>query len=131
MGLEQVYPGLCNPGVSIYNVEDLLSMNLGNMIQSIVLMQHTTDQINQVMILIPSNLTPAPDTMKIHEVNVTPCGTLYLNLLSSQSNSKNFSVLRTNKATNLCAKHKSILSLSLKIIVTVPGSNNSMSDYYP
>ena len=92
-----------------YNVEDLLRMNLGNMIPSIVLMQHTTEHINQVKTLIPSDLTPAPNTMKIHKVNSTSCGTLSLKLLSSQSDSKNFCVLRINKATNLHAKYKSIL----------------------
>ena len=99
----------CNPGAPIYNVEDLLRMNMGNMIPSIVPMQHTTEHINQVKTLIPSDLTPAPNTMKIHKVNSTSCGTLSLKLLSSQSDSKNFCVLRINKATNLHAKYKSIL----------------------
>ena len=98
----------CNPGVPIYNVEDLLRMNLGNMIPSIVLMQHTTQQMNRVKTLMLSNLTPAPHFMKIHEGNTTPCETLSWKLLSSQSDSKNVFVLRTNKATNLHGKHKSI-----------------------
>lgn len=99
---------ICYPGVPIYNVEDLLRINLGNMVPSIVLMQHTTGQINQVKTLKPSDLTPASDTTKTHEVNRTPCGTLSLRLLPSQSHSKNFCVLRTNKATDLRAKQKSI-----------------------
>ena len=66
----------CNPGVPIYNVEDLLRMNLGNMILYIVLMKHTTQQINRVKTLMPSNLTPAPHFMKMHEGNTTPCETL-------------------------------------------------------
>ena len=71
-------------------------------------MQHTTEQINQVKTLIPSDLTPAPDTMKMHEVNATPCGSLSLKFLSGQSDTKNFYVLRTNKPTNLHAECKSI-----------------------
>ena len=99
---------ICYPGVPIYNVEDLLKINLANIIPSVVLIQHITGQINQVKTLKPSDLTPAPDNMKIHEVSGTPCGTLSLKLLPSQSHSKNFCVLRTNKATNLRAKQKSI-----------------------
>ena len=99
----------CNPGAPIHNVEDLLRVNLSYMIPSTVLMQHTTEQVNQVKTLIPSDLTPAPDTMKIHAVSANPCGTLSLKLLSSQSDSKNFCVLKTNKATNLREKDKTVL----------------------
>ena len=39
---------VCNPNVPIYNVDDLLHLKLRDMILSIIVMKHTTDQTDQL-----------------------------------------------------------------------------------
>ena len=69
----------CNPDIPIYNVDNLLQNKLAEMIPSIMLLHHTTDEFNLAKQTIPANLIPAPDTIKLHEVQATPYGTLSYN----------------------------------------------------
>ena len=89
-----------------------LENKLAEMIPSII--HHTTDDINLVKQTIPVNLIPAPDTIKLHEVQATSCGILSFKFISSVSESKLFTVQKISKHTGLSMKSNSILFNSYK-----------------
>ena len=78
----------CNPKVQIYNVDDLLDLKLSDIILSIIVMKHTTDQIDKVKEDILQDLISAPNTMKMHQVYSTPSGEFFLKNLSKENNAQ-------------------------------------------
>ena len=78
----------CNPKVQIYNVDDLLDLKLSDIIPSVIVMKHTTDQIDKVKEDILQDLISAPNTMKMHQVYSTPSGEFFLKNLSKENNAQ-------------------------------------------
>ena len=67
-----------HPGNPMYDVKTLLEFGLDDMLPSISVLHHTKKMIEEVKDMVPINIVPAPDTLKIHEVNATPTGMLTL-----------------------------------------------------
>ena len=59
-----------NPEAAIYTVDDLIKYKLESYILSIQCYHHKTGAIKTANETIPSNLVPAPESMKLHEVKV-------------------------------------------------------------
>ncbi|MEO0687304.1 MAG: hypothetical protein AAFY76_20195 [Cyanobacteria bacterium J06649_11] len=84
-----------NPEEPVYCVKDLMNLGFESYILSIAVYQHTTDDISRCKEMLPDKLVPAPDNMKLHEINVDRIGDVfqlsYKINLSQQK--KNFNVI--------------------------------------
>lgn len=80
-----------NPEEPVYCVKDLMSLRFESYIPSIAIYHHTTEDIARCREMLPDKLVPAPDSMKLHEVNVDHEGdyfTLSYKIDSSQPKKK-------------------------------------------
>ena len=63
-----------NPEEPVYCVEDLMNLGFESYIPSITVYQHTTEGIARCKEMLPGKLVPAPESMRLHEVNVDHVG---------------------------------------------------------